>query len=169
MEASLCNLILAMTTHHFYYTPFFRSKSVCSSPHLRDIVCVLSHFSHVFATLWTVAHQAPLSMRFSRQGYWSGLPCPPPGDLPDPGIKPISLLSPALTGRFFTTALPGKWSGFQHMKLPGIYSAHSTCPDALLSGFELATAVSIRLDFYFCLNNLFIDLLFGQTTQHGGY
>ena len=98
MEASLCNLILAMTTHHFYYTPFFRSKSVCSSPHLRDIVCVLSHFSHVFATLWTVAHQAPLSMRFSRQGYWSGLPCPPPGDLPDPGIKPVSLMSLALTG-----------------------------------------------------------------------
>ena len=51
--------------------------------------CVLSRFSHVwrFATLWTVALQAPLSMRFSRQEYWSGLPCPPPGDFPDPGIK----------------------------------------------------------------------------------
>ena len=49
---------------------------------------VLSHFSRVwlFATLWTVAHQAPLSMGFSRQEYWSGWPCPPPGDLPDPGI-----------------------------------------------------------------------------------
>ena len=47
--------------------------------------------------LWTVAHQAPLSMGFSRQEYWSGLPCPPPGDLPDPGIKPMSLaLSPVL-------------------------------------------------------------------------
>ena len=54
------------------------------------------------------------------------------------------------------------------MNLPGIYSVHSTCPDALLSCFELAIAVSIRLDFYFCLNNLFIDLLFGQTTQHVG-
>ena len=54
---------------------------------------VLSHFSHVqpFATLWTIAHQAPLSMGFSRQEYWSGLPCPPPGDLPDPRIKPMSL------------------------------------------------------------------------------
>ena len=54
---------------------------------------VLSHFSHVrlFTTLRTVAHQAPLSMGFSRQEYWSGLPCPPPGDLPDPGIN-LSLL-----------------------------------------------------------------------------
>ena len=47
-------------------------------------------------TLWTVAHQAPLSIGFSRQEYWNGLPCPPPGDLPDPGIKPESSASPAL-------------------------------------------------------------------------
>ena len=47
-------------------------------------------------TLWTVVHQAPLSMKFSRQEYWSGLPCPPPGDLSDPGIEPVSLMSPAL-------------------------------------------------------------------------
>ena len=55
-------------------------------------VCMLNHFSRVqlFVTLWPVAHQAPLSMGFSRQEYWSGLPCPPPGDLPDPGIKPGS-------------------------------------------------------------------------------
>ena len=54
--------------------------------------CMLSCFSHVqlLATLWTVAHQAPLSMRFSRQEYQSGLPCPPPGDIPHPGIKPTS-------------------------------------------------------------------------------
>ena len=67
-------------------------------------VCVLSHFSHVrlFVTPWTVAHQAPLSMGFSRQEYWNGLPCPPPEDLPDPGIEPESFMSPALGGRFFT-------------------------------------------------------------------
>ena len=52
----------------------------------------------------TVANQAPLSMGFSRQEYWSGLPCPPPGDLPDPGIESTSLISPALIGRFFTTS-----------------------------------------------------------------
>ena len=49
-------------------------------------------------------HQAPLSMEFSRQEYWSELPCPPPGDLPDPGIKLESLVSPALAGGFFTTS-----------------------------------------------------------------
>ena len=57
------------------------------------------------ATLWTVAHQAPLSMGFSRKEYWSGLPChPPPGDIPYPGIKAQSLLCLTLAGRFFTTS-----------------------------------------------------------------
>ena len=55
------------------------------------------------ATLWMVACQAPLSMGFSRQEYWSGLPCPPPGDLLDPGIGPSFLMFPALAGGFFTT------------------------------------------------------------------
>ena len=55
-------------------------------------------------TPWTTAHQDPLSMKFSRQEYWSGLPCPPPGALPDAGIELESLLSPALAGRFFTTS-----------------------------------------------------------------
>ena len=66
--------------------------------------CVLSHFSRVqlCVVLWTVAHQASLSLEFSRQGYWSGLPFPPPGYLPDPGIEPVSLKSPALAGRIFT-------------------------------------------------------------------
>ena len=57
-----------------------------------------------FATPWTVDRQAPLSMGFSRQEYWSGLPCPAPGDLPDPGIEPTSLTSPALAGGFFITS-----------------------------------------------------------------
>ena len=54
--------------------------------------------------LWTVAHQAPLSIGFSRQEYQSGLPCPPPGDLLNPGIEPMSLMSPALASGFFTTS-----------------------------------------------------------------
>ena len=55
--------------------------------------CIPSHFSHIrlFATLWTIAHQTPLSMGFSRREYWSRFPYPPPGDLPDPGIEPMSL------------------------------------------------------------------------------
>ena len=55
-------------------------------------------------TLWTIAHQAPLFMGFSRQEYWNGLLCPPPGDPHDPGIKPSSPVSPALRGGFFTTS-----------------------------------------------------------------
>ena len=68
--------------------------------------CLLSRFNHVrlFASPWTVACQGPLSMGFSRQEHWSGLPCPPPGNLPNPGVEPSSLTSPALVGRFFTTS-----------------------------------------------------------------
>ena len=68
------------------------------------MVCctAISRFSCIqsFVTLWTVALQALLSMGFSRHKYWSGLPCPPPEDLTNPGIKPASLMSPAVAGRF---------------------------------------------------------------------
>ena len=83
------------------------------------LACILSHFSNawLFTTLWTVAHQALLSMGFCRQEYWSGLPCPPPGDIPNPGIKPVSLMSPALACMFFTTSTMWEqnenlWSSF---------------------------------------------------------
>ena len=77
-------------------------------------VCVLSHV-RVFVTPWTVAHKAPLSMKFSKQEYWSELPLPSPEDLPNPGIKPIS---PALTGRFFTIDPLGKPHGYHpHNKI----------------------------------------------------
>ena len=71
---------------------------------------MLSHFSHVHLceTLWTVAHQAPLSMEFSRQQYWSGLPFPSPGDLPDPGIESGSLA-------FQADSLPSEQPG-THLK-----------------------------------------------------
>ena len=65
---------------------------------------VLSHFSQLYTTLWAIACQVPLSVGFSQQEYWSGLLCPPPGDLPKLGIKPVSLMSPALVGEFFTTS-----------------------------------------------------------------
>ena len=68
--------------------------------------CPSLSFPHsIFAIPWTIACQAPLTMGFSSQKYWSGLPLPSPGDLPDPGIE---LVSPALVGRFFTTEPPGK-------------------------------------------------------------
>ena len=79
-------------------------------------VCVLSCVQ-LLVTPWTIAHQAPLSMGFSRQEYWSGLPFPPPGDLPDPGIKPTS---PTLAGGFFTTEPPGRPNN--DIKLPKMWN-----------------------------------------------
>ena len=69
-------------------------------------ICACLCFSHVrlFATLWTVACQGPLSMGFSRQEYWSGFPCPPPRELPDPGTEPTSLRTHELASGFFTTS-----------------------------------------------------------------
>ena len=98
----------------------------CWSAHLFSVLhmhtsintwAVLSHFYRVgfFATQWTIAHQAPLSMGFSRQEYCSGLPCPPPGDLPDPAMEPTSPMSPALAGRFFTTSATWEKPQYQHM------------------------------------------------------
>ena len=86
--------------------------SLFSHFHCPGFVCVcaqsLGRVQH-FVTPWTVAHQVPLFMEFSRQECWNGLPFPPPGDLPDPGIEAVSPpTSPALAGRFFTTEPPGK-------------------------------------------------------------
>ena len=80
---------------------FFQGKWLCE--------CTLSGYSSFtvsnqrFATPELMVHQGPLSMEFSRQECWGGLPFPSPGDLPDPGIKPTSLASPALAGGFFTS------------------------------------------------------------------
>ena len=67
--------------------------------------CLVTQSCPTLCNPWTIAHQATLSMGFSKQEYWSGLPFPSPGDLPRPEIKP---LSPALEGRFLTTELYGK-------------------------------------------------------------
>ena len=67
---------------------------------MNERVCVLSHVQ-LSAAPWTAARQAPLSLGFSRQEHWSGLPCSPPGDLANPGIEPVF---PALAGGFFTTS-----------------------------------------------------------------
>ena len=101
------------------------SKMLCYSMlgMLQEEDFVPSHFSHVqlFAILWTVTCQAPLSMGFSRQEYWSGLPCPPPGDLSKPGIKPRSPVSPAFVGFFTTNATweaPSRTLASCFIKLP---------------------------------------------------
>ena len=79
---------------------------------------MLSQFSRgqLFVTLWTVASQAPLSLGFSKQEYQRELAYPSPGDLPNPGIKPTSLMSPALAGRFFTTTTT--WEALNYYKQP---------------------------------------------------
>ena len=73
-------------------------------------IVVVQSLSHIqlFAISWTVAHQAPLFLEFSRLEYCNRLPYPPPGDLPDPGIKPTSLMSPPLAGGFLTTSATGE-------------------------------------------------------------
>ena len=76
------------------------SQSVCSIAQLCPTL--------FFVTSWTIAHQASLSMEFSSQEYWSGLPFPIPGDLSDPGIEPASLASPTLAGGLFTFLPPGQ-------------------------------------------------------------
>ena len=76
---------------------FFESNDMCV--HAQSLSCV-----QLFATPWTAACQAPLSMEFSRQEYWGGLSFPSPGDPPDTGMEPVP---PALAGGFFTTELPG--------------------------------------------------------------
>ena len=88
---------------------------------------MLSRFSHVqlFVTPWTIALQTPLFMEFSRQEYWSGLPCPPPGDLPYSGIDHKSLTSPALVGRFFTTSATWEVPSIQYSIVN--YSHHTIC------------------------------------------
>ena len=128
----------------------------------------------LFAPPWTVAHQLPLSMEFSRQEYWSGLPFPIAGDLPDPGIKPVSLASPALASEFFTNC--ATWEaqdyglsvhfnpsvvsdslrphGLQHGRLPCPSPIPGTCSNScLLSRWCHPTISSSVVPFSFCLQS----------------
>ena len=98
-QISLCHLL-------YLFCPDYLPSAVC-------VLCWLSHFTcvQILCNSVTEACQVSLFMGFSRQEYWSGLPFPSPGDLPDPGIEPRSLMFPALAGRFFTTSTPGKPPG----------------------------------------------------------
>ena len=87
----------------------------------------ISHF-WLFAVPLAVAHQIPLSMGFSRQEYWSGLPFHPPGNLPDPGIKPASLMSPALGGGFFTTSTTWEAQIITQIIQHNLFNPHSVTP-----------------------------------------
>ena len=118
-------------------------------------VCVLSHFGRVwlYATLWTVARQAPLSMGLSRPEYWSGLPYPPPRDLADPGIEPLCLMSPALSATWETWCICLVMLNYNaeiHIKLSShsvfgdrtsvrVYTAHSHYSGSLYHMISLGT------------------------------
>ena len=106
LEVYFPNLLLFLTAFTWYQYLLLHSHQ---NGHIA-CTCMLSRFSCVqlFATAWTIAPQAPLSVGFSRQEYGSGLPSPPSGDLPNPGIKPVSLMSPALAGSPLSLAPPGK-------------------------------------------------------------
>ena len=118
-------LAILQNREHRTYFILWHSKYLCCA--------VLSHFSHVqlFATLWTVASQAPQSMGFSREESWSELPCPPPGDLPNSGIEPESLTSIYTSSGFFTTSatweVPKKY----------LFSTISSLSSALQSTFMI--------------------------------
>ena len=103
MHYFLYSFLLGLIPGHQIQVPVQNSRTLFIHPmHM----CMLSNFSRVqlFATLWTIAHQAPLSMGYPRQEYLGGLSCPPPGDLSNPGIEITSHESPALAGGFFTTS-----------------------------------------------------------------
>jgi len=99
-----CAICMFAVLLHWPGTPIYRRNGYPSPLNMMFWVKSLSHVL-LFATLWTVAHQAPPSMGFSRQECWSGLPFPSPGDLPNPGIEPSS---PALQADTLTSEPPGK-------------------------------------------------------------
>ena len=100
----------------------------------------------LFVTLWNVACQAPLSMGFSRQEYWSGLPWPPPGDLPHPGIEPESLTSRALAGRFFITSAIR-----EALSQTYIYSFSYSFPLWFITGYRIQFPVLYSRTLFFIL------------------
>ena len=104
-----------------------------------SVDCILSSLNCVrlFVMLWTVASQAPLSMGFSRQECWSGLLFPSLGDLPDPGIKPMSRVPPALAGGFFTTWPPGNPMTILRRKLSVEFFLISTLSPTCCYSFNL--------------------------------
>ena len=109
---------------------------------------VAKSVSNSFAVPWTVACQAPLSIEFSRQEYWNGLPCPSPGNLLEPGIEPASLMSPALTGRFFTTG--AIWEGSAKRCAPQLLSLCSRAREPQLLSLRVLEPVLCWLQRHHC-------------------
>ena len=104
VESRLC--WVSQKVCSWFSRPSYRKtqKGFFGQPDASMRACEVASVVSDSVTPGTVAHQAPLSMGLSKQEYWSRLPCPPPGDLPNPGIEPVSLTFPALEGKFFTAS-----------------------------------------------------------------
>ena len=109
--------------------------------------------SNSFVTPWTVAHQAPLSIGFPRQEYWSGLPFPSPGDLPNPKIEPVSLMSPALAGGFLITS-----ATFMTVGRKKYFSVKGRFPKEMICFFMFVFFFSVPFCFFSRENNLLVYL-----------
>ena len=133
--------------------PFFLNKY---SPDCCLCVCSVLSRVRLFVIYEIVSHQAPLSMVFFRQESWSGLPCPPPGHLPDPGIEPTSLMSAALAGGFFTTEPPSK-------SIPRLYKHLIS---GILENMKLNILTVFLLIFFFFLAKSFWRYLIFNFSQH---
>ena len=103
------NTFTQRVNSHSFFCSFQVSRMGWGLPTLHSRTLSCFGYVQLFATLWIAAHQAPVSMGFSRQEYWSGLSCPPSGDLPDPGIEPASPSVSCTEGRFFIGEPPGKF------------------------------------------------------------
>ena len=122
-------------------------------------VCLLSRFSHIqlFESLWAADRQAPLSVGFYRQEYWGGLPCPPPGDLPDPGTEPVSLTLPL--GGIFSVPFPAI---SPTRMVAGTQQVLSDCGQT--EGMSLTQTLSLGLSIL--IQNVRLDLLSGSLPAH---
>ena len=126
-----------------YTSPISDPTSVLAL-HTKSLQSCLSLQSLLFAILWTAACQAPPSMGFSRQGSWWGLPCSPPGDLPDPGTESMSLTSPALAGDFFITSTT--WEALLPKEIQNsttLHHLHSSHPWPLPPSMPVCMTVSL--------------------------
>ena len=116
---------------------------------------LLSHVQ-LFVASWTIVHWAPLSIEFSNQEYWSRLSCPFPEDLPDPGIKPAFLKSPALAGGFFTTS--ATWDALRQVrrsKISDAQTANKICP--LLKNHQPLIQTHLPYDFHVFISCFYPD------------
>ena len=127
--ALLLSLIMTHASDSFTLHASLRFSLYSPGSFLHCVCVCMVSYVQLFATPWTAVHQAPLCMEFSREKYWSGLPLPAPGDLPNPGIE---AMSPALAGGFFTTEPPGKsfYIGFNKHLQCMCLSPPECCPQS---------------------------------------